>query len=877
MEPSTIIDLADASLWKLSRATESNEITEASTEEVPAASFPTSVFSDLLNSGKIADPFVGDGGCEARLAWIGNSDWIYTARFDAADPDIHHKNPRNALLHFDGIDTCATILLNGKPVGETNSMFVPFSEVVDTQLIKKKGNVLKVVIRGATRVAKELEMVHSTRKVWNGDASRVYLRKAQYHWGWDWGPALVDSGISGRRAFLEFFDSRIESVEWDVHVAKDLSCADLMVKTHVMGDPELWADASVVISIRDPDGSVLLVKSLRLQQDLVLSTWSTLSTTHRIHVPQLWYPRGYGAQPLYSISAALLHSSSPLPLSKIAPQKFGIRLAKLIENPLPNTTDKTSFYFEINNVPVLAAGSNWIPADSFLSRATDAVYERWLNILAAGNQNMIRVWGGGLYEPDILYETCDKLGILVWQDFMFACGAYPAHADFVSNVEREARVQVARLKRFASVIFFAGNNEDYSFAESEDVGYDPHSQDEKQWAASRFPARLIYERVLPRVLEECWPAGVAYKPGSPWSKDGRSSFDTGTGDIHQWNVWHGSQEPYQKYGKLAGRFVSEFGMQAYPAIETVETFFQRETPLAEMHPLSNVVDQHNKATGFSKRIAGYLFENLRFGTSLQEFVYATQLMQAEALSTAYRLWRREWGEDGNRRVGGTLVWQLNDCWPCVSWSIVDYFFRPKASYFAIKRLLAPITVGLERVVAEDDNIFVQAWAINTTTTMHELNLIVTSFEYTSGHIVHETETKVVLRPNQSFELGRFPVSDTHHAQALVVGAILFDAEENLVASTSDWPQPLRHLPVSIPDRVVRADFEGLVEGKATFTLSALRPTKGVWLSAVMNGRMQDSAIVSMSDNMIDLMPGVEVTVVISGWQDAMQLKSDWYK
>ncbi|ORY43380.1 glycoside hydrolase [Rhizoclosmatium globosum] len=664
--------LTDPSMWSLSEWSNVPTHKLRITSEIPVASFPTDVFADLLAAKEILTLLLRSTNtrclgyhCATGISW------------GACD------------LCFDGLDTVAEVLLNGTSIGKSDNMFVPLR--ISVAHLLTKNNVLEIRFESAVNVAKARELEYGKSMVWNGDASRVYLRKAQYHWGWDWGPTLVSCGVWRNHATLTVF------------AEVDISRIGLLLE-----------DMACLVSLQTPTGITLFNKAFRgFKTKPYNDSHKVLEYT--IENPELWFPIGTGKQPLYKLKCTLLHPSYPIPLSTYS-RKLGIRRLELIETKLPGPGDKMTFYFSINNRPIFCAGSNWIPADSLLSRVTKDTYKKWLTVLVNGNQNMVRVWGGGVYEDDSFYQLCDEMGILVWQDFMFACGAYPAHGEFVLSVEKEAQAVVKRLRRFASVAIFTGNNEDYAFAESyPELGYD-------------LEMMMRNSGLHPNFLPDTFTSGY-FLPGSPWTSNGSASSDTSSGDIHQWNVWHGTQEPYQNYGKLAGRFISEFGMQAFPTVKTTHSFFEAGTSEAEMDPVS---------TGFAKRLAGYVFENVRFGTGLNEFTYATQLMQAEALSTAYRLWKREWGSPHNRRVGGALVWQLNDCWPCVSWSICDYNLNPKPAYFSIKRELAPITLGIERrVVEESDTIFLDVWGVNTSDTEIRGTLVITGFDYESGHNPHK--------------------------------------------------------------------------------------------------------------------------------------------
>ncbi|NJR31195.1 hypothetical protein HC762_00065 [bacterium] len=302
-----------------------------------------------------------------------------------------------------------------------------------------------------------------------------------------------------------------------------------------------------------------------------------------------------------------------------------------------------------------------------------------------------RVWGGGIYEDESFYNACDELGILVWQDFMFACGNYPCFPSLLLSVRREATLNVRRLRNHPSLAIFSGNNEDYQVAESAGLEYDYADKLPESWLKTDFPARYIYEFLLPDILRSECPS-IPYHPGSPWG-DGRQTSDPTVGDLHQWNVWHGTQEKYQIFDCLGGRFNSEFGMEAFPHMETVKRFVEDSK---DLYPQSRAMDFHNKATGHERRLATYLVENVRTVTDLKPYIHLTQLIQSEAVSYAYRGWRRQWNKAGERKCGGALVWQLNDCWPTISWSICDYYLRKKPAYYTSARCMAPIAIGIRR-------------------------------------------------------------------------------------------------------------------------------------------------------------------------------------
>jgi beta-mannosidase len=326
-----------------------------------------------------------------------------------------------------------------------------------------------------------------------------------------------------------------------------------------------------------------------------------------------------------------------------------------------------SFHFEVNGREVFVGGANWIPDDNLLNRISPARYRERVALAAAANMVMLRVWGGGIYEDDAFYDACDELGVLVWQDFLFACGLYPAHASFLQSVEAEARAAVLRLRHRASLALWCGNNEDYTLAETMGV-YGPGKD------LARFDARALYEELLPAICAELDPGRPCW-PGSPYSSttEGQlNSQDPTVGDRHSWEVWHQLMLPHDQYAKVGARFVSEFGMQSHPSMAVLEA----SIPAEERFAGSRTLQWHNKASSpvgsdGHRRLAVYSADSLRLPGTLEGEVYATQFVQAEAMRHAYEAFRGRWQHAGARACGGALVWQLNDCWPVTSWALVD--------------------------------------------------------------------------------------------------------------------------------------------------------------------------------------------------------------
>ncbi len=779
------------------------------------ASAPGTVHQDLLAAGAIPDPFVALN--EREVQWVGEADWLYRSTFDL--PPELAAAPRLDLC-FDGLDTFATVWLNGEQVLASDNMFVPRRLAVAGQL-RAGGNQLCILFESALRRGRERETAAEKLPLWNGDSSRLYVRKAQYHYGWDWGPTLLTAG-PWRTIRLEGYAARVAELACPAELSADLASARLPAHALVEGDA-----TAVRFELFGPDGALLHSTDVPVEDGAAAYTFTVAS-------PALWWPRSYGGQPLYRLAATASTDRREL--------RLGLRRLRLVQEPLDGEAG-ASFFFEVNNTPIFCGGANWIPADSFTPRVTPERYRAWIERAIDANLVMLRVWGGGIYEDDTFYDLCDEAGLLVWQDFMFACGLYPADPAFQAGVRAEAEAQVRRLRHHPCIALWCGNNEDYLLAGL--LGrYDPARPPEGDTA---FPARTIYERLLPDVCAALDPARP-YWPGSPYG--GADPNDPASGDRHTWDIWHGLVAPYQHYVKFGGRFVSEFGMQAAPVMATIAAFM----PPGDRNPFGPAFEHHNKAPDGPRRLAVYLSDNLPLPATLDDYVYSTQLIQAEALTYAVPTWRRGWGGPGRYASAGALVWQLNDCWPVTSWALVDYYLRPKPAYYALRRGLAPLALGLAAGAAG-----VEVWAVNGTLALVEAELELRAWTL-DGALAAEERRAVALGPNQATELGVFGGAGAGH----VVGARLVSlhrgqpAGGEVLARAALWPQPLKYLPLRDPGIRVEA------LGGGRFRVSAARPAKGVWLAA--------GGEVEWSDNMLDVLPGDPQEIAAQGGAPGSEVK-----
>ncbi|KAH8082418.1 glycoside hydrolase superfamily, partial [Cristinia sonorae] len=880
------IDIGDGWAWKEREVTDGDgSLEEDFTSQggwTTVSSFPSEIHLELLKVGRIPDPFLSFNEHDVQC-----KEWLYRCVFSY--PLHNSMDGLFTELVFEGLDTFCDVYLNGKLILEADNMFRTYVvcdsivQVPSTGLTpSSQESTLLLHFKSAKVIAKKLEGKYGRVRAGStnlGDPSRVYVRKAQYDWRWDWGPELMTCGPY-RPIRLRTYKARLATVAPYALV----SPAPLLTPSFRL-DVELAGDISTVRALRcvvRDTKTGLIVKDQRVQLDVSESKISNAVIFDDIgDAVTLWWPTGYGDQQLYIVEVTLLGDGEvALDYSE---QRVGFRRIELIQEPL-TTADRygtgTTFLFEVNGVRMFMGGSNWIPADNFLTRITAERYRDWVTLLRDGNQNMIRVWGGGIYEPDVFYDICDELGILVWQDFQFACGVYPAHDAFLESVKREAEDNIKRLRSHASLALFCGNNEDYQMV--------------LQWGdVPELPARVIYEDLLPTLVSNLSTTSppTPYHRGSPYGGEGWDTADPTVGDIHQWEIWGGKERPYQEYWRMGGRFVSEFGIPAMPDIKTIDYWLDGDQK--ERRVQSKLMSQHCRAGAHDRRFAIVMCETFRPTTKLEVYAYNTQIMQSEAIGLAYRSWRREWRGEGKQFCGGVLVWQLNDCWPVTSWSLVDYFLRPKPAYYTVARELQPITVGIFRTVTKNrDNdrpvqfyefgafqskdATIDLWGTNSTLTERTAKLELRCFDLESEWTHVETHD-VVLLPNQTTELlsiacpeplphGDYGSTRAHttRSHSVVVHARLIDSDTGgVIARYSDWPQPYRFIdfPARWKDIHVHAVGERV-------TISVDKPVKSLVLSArsASNGEVvgRDKDKVAWSDNNLDLVPGDPQTITVRG-------------
>lgn len=839
-------------------------------EFLPANDLPTEVHLDLLKNEKIADPFEDIN--ELSVRWVAEEKWTYRTTFSA--PANYGKSGITTVLRFGGLDTFASVYLNGKKLSDSENMFVEHSIDVSTKLSSNgEDNVLEIVFDSARQKGVELVKQRKEHRfiVHQTEISRGPVRKAQYHWGWDWGPILMSAG-PWKPIVLETYESKIVDTWIEYEIDEELKQVEGKVFVELSGSGHIEAFISKI------DGELVekLSKWKRTKKTNVFSAEFELPDA------ELWWPKGYGKQALYFVSVMLRPSSAPSGAHIDSTSKtIGFRKVELVQE---DDGHGTSFYFRINNVDIYCGGSCWIPSDSFLTRTKPETFRAWIKQAAEGNQTMVRVWGGGVYEDNSFFEAADEYGVLIWQDFMFACANYPAYPSYLASVETEARQNVRRLRNHPSLVIWAGNNEDYQIVERYNLEYKyAEDKDPKSWLKTNFPARYIYEYLLPKVIAE-ETKGVPYHPSSPFGNGISTTLkvDQSVGDIHQWNVWHGTMEPYHRLPTMGGRFVSEFGMEAYPHVSTLNKSI---TNPEDRYPGSMAMDFRNKAIGHERRLVSYIAENFRIRYDLESFTHLSQVMQADALTWAYSSWRRDWKQPGNRKCGGVLVWQLNDCWPTMSWAVVDYCGVPKPAYYAIKRCMEPIVVGVQRKVHDwtvrlaDElwqrdtshidmrkvwqDVQFDVWVASSLRESVAGNVTVKFISVKTGKEVRESVQRAVLiESNGTTEVleneivdvtkGQDPNTPLNTAKAdpFVIYTTLTVFGKQVAADVS-WPEPIKYL--SFADRGVQVQYS---DDKRKLHVSVSKPVKGF----VFDEREG----VRLSDNGFDIVPGETKEVHVQG-------------
>ena len=619
---------------------------------IPAA-VPGVVHTDLMAAGLIPDPYLSAN--EASVQWIAETDATYRTTFDWMDLDDDRVD-----LVAEGLDTVATITLNGATVARTRNQHRSYRFDVRA-LLRPTGNELEIAFDAPLRAARESEDRIGAKPLVGAALPYNALRKMACNFGWDWGPTLTTSGIWRPIGLHAWSTARIAQA---VPLATVDKSGDGQLTVNIEVERANGVEVQVALRVLAPDGTVMA----DLDPMPVEGSSSTVHAT--VAQAQLWWPRGHGDQPRYRTEIRLLADGRELDSWN---RELGFRFVEL---GMDADEFGTGFQFRINHQPVWVRGANWIPADCFPSRLTADDYSRAISDVVGGGFNMIRVWGGGLFESDLLYDLCDREGILVWQDFLFACAAYSEQAELWDEVEAEARENVARLAVHPALVMWNGSNENIEAFHN--WGFKEQMEPGEAWG------RGYYEELLPRVLQEVDPTRP-YIPSSPWNPvDDALPTDPDNGPVHSWKVWF--TRDYLTYREAIPRFVAEFGFQAPAAYSTLVAAVQDET----LAPDSPGMVVHQKSLDGNHKLSLGWKDHLPEPSTFDDWYSTTQLAQVRAITTGVSHWRSH-----APRNSGYIVWQLNDCWPAISWALVDKAGKRKPLWYALRALNAPRVLMLQ--------------------------------------------------------------------------------------------------------------------------------------------------------------------------------------
>lgn len=620
------------------------------------AKIPGTVHLDLMNNKVIPDPFKDEN--EKKVQWVENEDWDYQTNFEISFKEFNYDNID---LVFNGLDTFSEIYLNGKLLRKTDNMFRTW-EIPVKEYLKQGTNLLQVKFKSAVNEGKELaKKVPFTMP----ESPRSFVRKAQYQFGWDWGPRLVTAGI-WKDVKLEFWgNAKIKNVQ---------------VQQKSLSDTE--AEVSFNMSIfAEEEGEYFTWFNLNrgMHKFHLNKGLNTIILPYKIKDPKRWQPNGRGNPHRYGTKITLYKKGGRI--IRDINVTYGLRDIELIQE---KDEKGKSFYFKVNGNPLYIKGTNWIPADSFSPRITKEKYQKLIKAAKDANMNMIRIWGGGIYEDEEFYKACDENGILVWQDFMFAGSFYPADNEFLDNVKEEIKDQVNRLQNHPSIALWCGNNEiDEAIV---NWGYQKQFKYSKEDSLQVWKDyKKLFHEVIPNTLKQSLTSDKnLYWPSSPSIGWGHKESLT-EGDSHYWGVWWGEQ-PFEIYNEKTGRFMSEYGFQGMPTLATTKSMFSGVSDLDLQNPTIKAHEKH--ARGW-EIINKYMERDYKIPTGFVKYNYVSQLLQAKGMQIAIEAHRR--AKPYNM---GTLYWQLNDCWPVVSWSSIDYLGNWKAFHYQTKRSFEPVLVSV---------------------------------------------------------------------------------------------------------------------------------------------------------------------------------------
>lgn len=796
-----------------------------------SATVPGTVHTDLLDNKRIDDPFYRTN--ERNQQWIDKLDWEYRTNIDIDAQTLSHHHVE---LHFDGLDTYADVYVNDVLVLSADNMFLEWTIDVKKH-VRVGSNTLRIYFHSPIRKGLAALEDYGYLLPSPNDQSEnggmgdrrvgMFTRKAGYHYGWDWGPRFVTSGIWRPVKLRAWSGVQIT----DLHIIQD-SLSDKAAKLRGVFEVEADQPGPALIEITSPTH-----KAIQARTEVELNAGlNRLEASFEIKNPKRWWTNGLGEAFLYTLSGRVVTASGAKDERVV---KTGLRTVRIVQEP---DAQGTSFYVELNGVPVFMKGANYIPNDSFLPRVTKAVYEKVVSSALDTHMNMLRVWGGGVYEDPYFYELCDQKGILVWQDFMFACAMYPGDQAFLENVRKEAVHNVKRLRNHPCIALWCGNNE-IDVAWQHDVpnggwGWKPNYTPDQQKALTRAYDAIFHE-VLAQAVATHDPK-CFYWPSSPIASwDGKTGVvhsdvkaQKQAGDIHYWDVWWG-QKPFSEYRTAVGRFMSEYGFQSFPEFRTVQAY-----TVPEDHDIfSEVMKAHQRSSIGNGTIRNYMERDYKIPKDFQQFLYVGQVLQAEGIKVAMETHRVRMPY-----CMGSLFWQINDCWPVASWSSIDYFGRWKAQQYYARRAFAPVLVS---PVLNGEKVDICVVSDRLTDTNATLSVRVMDF---AGKVATSHTKEIRLKANQSGIAFSAPVSALLGGLApdgAVLSAKLRRGKEVLSENVLYF-QPVKNL--TLPEPQIALKVKALGGGELAVGLTSPVLVKDLYLYLGTHDAR-------LSDNYFDLLPG----------------------